>query len=94
MLGIFKRNKLEEEDKIDNNQVERYLDAFMAHNNIDPNKVLVRNIYSCKRPDGFFVEINVAFPGPIVGHGGRTIKALAKGLTKHIGKQMKVVVRT
>lgn len=89
---------MSQEDNIDTlihikQQVGKYLDAFMFHNNINKDIVLVNSIDVLPREEGYVITIQAAFSGPLVGMGGETSKKIARGLSKLLDCKLKLLIK-
>ena len=92
IFGFGKRQKPVEDvsQEIDLKAVEAYLDAFMMNHGIDSERVLVQKIYQDEVLGSHMIIIQAAFPGLLIGTGGKIAKRLANGISRHIDRRIKL----
>ncbi len=97
MFGYI-RNKMtgnsQTKKEIDLNAVEAYLEAFMHHNGIDQRKFLLKEIRLKEESDYVLISLHAGFPGVLIGPEGKVAKKFSKGLSKHLGENIRVAVLT
>lgn len=97
MFGFRKKTETvvePQEEVLDNLAVEAYLKAFMFHNSILEERVLIKNITSrWTEEKHFVVTIVCGFPRALIGPKGAITKKLCAGMRKHFDKLIKIEIK-
>lgn len=89
-----KKEKVEVKEKVNKEEVEGYLNAFMFNHNINPNTVILREVEVNLTETGtYLVRVTVSFPTQLIGKEGANVKKIARGLSKLFDEKIKVQIK-
>jgi ribosomal protein S3 len=99
MFGLFKGKKETQEEeevkeKVNKEEIEGFLNAFMFNHNINPSTVILQDVDVTLTETGtYLVKVLVSFPTQLIGKEGANVKKIARGLSKLFDERIKVQIK-
>jgi ribosomal protein S3 len=97
MFGLFKGKKETQEEvkeKVNKEEIEGFLRAFMYNHQIDPSTVILQDVDVTLTETGtYLVKVLVSFPTQLIGKEGANVKKIARGLSKLFDERIKVQIK-